>query len=123
MYGRLLGLGFLMFVQVGCGSGYYPPDQLHRSVKPHSSREGVYLVYYRRHQVIDEYGPGVERVREAIRNNPDNWRALWDKAAAEAVTRYMEDKGLIPSECQNGIVVINSYGDEAGGGTTAFRCK
>ncbi len=116
MYGRLLGLVFLMFVQVACSSGYYPPE-------PHPNYDGVYIVRYMRHQVINTYGPGVESVREAIRKNPDNWRALWDEAAAVSATRYMEDNGLIPSECQNGIEVISSGAYEGGGGSTSFRCK
>ncbi len=114
----------LAFGVVACSSfDTYSPNQTHRAIKPHPNHKGVYLIYYRRHQLIDEYGPGVENVRRDIQKNPDNWRVIWDKAAAEAVTHYMTEKELVPPECVNGIVVISSLGDEAGGGTSAFRCK
>lgn len=125
MSGRLIGIGLLVFVQMGCESGYYSPDQLHRSVQPHPNHEGIYLVYYRRHQMIEEYGSGVAKVREAVSQAKDigSKLAVWDDALAVAVSRYLETKGLVPAECVNGIVIVSSRGDEAGGGTTAFRCK
>ena len=122
---RLFGILLLSISLSACGSGFdvYSPSEIHRTVQKHPNHEGLYLVHYRQHQVINKYGPGVDNVREGIRKNPDNWRALWDRAAAEAVTRYMTEKGLIPKECVNGIVIVSSDSDEAGGGTTAFRCK
>lgn len=122
---RLAWLSFLASSLFACGGNYdvYSPSDIHRTVQPHPNYEGLYLVHYRHHQVINEYGPGVDKIREKVRVNPDNWRALWDEAIAKAVSRYMTEKGLVPAECQSGIVVVSSDSDEAGGGTTAFRCK
>lgn len=125
MSGRLVGIMILAFAQLGCG-GNYSPRQLHRTVQPHPNREGIYLVYYLRHQMIDEYGPGVAAVREAVRqaNDIDEKLAIWERALADAVPRYLNKNGLIPAECANGIEVVDSSGQERGaGGTTAFRCK
>lgn len=122
---RLIWLSFLASSLFACGgsSDVYSPNHIYRTVQPHPNHAGLYLVHYRHHQVINDYGPGVDKVREEVRSNPNDWRAVWDEATAIAVSRYMTDKGLIPEECQSGIVIVSSDSDEAGGGTTAFRCK
>jgi hypothetical protein len=117
--------GFLFaLVLTGCGGNDFSnPNQ--GTVKPHSSREGVYLVYYRYHQMIDEFGPGVEAVRQNVREagSIEDKLAVWDDALEIAVPKYLEANRLVPPECVNGVHVISSLGDEDGGGTTAFRCK
>ena len=123
MTGRLNGLIFLVLSLTACGGNFdiYSPSQIHKTVQV--LRPGVYVVGYKHHDVINEYGPGVENVRKAIRNDSDNWRAFWDGAVAVAVPRYLEAKGLVPAECTQGVVVIRSGSGEGGGGWAEFRCK
>ncbi len=115
---------FFALLPAAC-AGTYSAEELPRTVQPHPNREGTYLVYYRYMEMINEYGPGVEKVRELVRqaHDADSKQAVWDSALATAVPRYLESRNLMPRACVNGILVISSHGDEAGGGTTAFACK
>ena len=80
---------------------------------------------YKEFYVINEYGPGVENVREAVRKleSTQDKRAVWDEAALVSVPRYLEAKRIVPAECTQGIVVIRSGSTEDGGGWAEFRCK
>jgi len=75
--------------------------------------------------MINEYGPGLVKVRETVRqaNDSKDKLAVWDQAMAAAVSKYLKERGLIPSECIHGVKVVNSNKDEAGGGVSAFRCR
>jgi hypothetical protein len=122
---RWLASAILLALAPAACARNYSAEELHRTVQPHPNREGVYLVYYRYMEMIEEYGPGVERVRELASQaqSANSKQAVWDEALAIAVPRYLESRNLVPEACTNGILVISSHGDEAGGGTTAFRCK
>ena len=124
LIGFMILFTFITFILMGC-SGNYSPNRLHRTVKPHPNQEGTYLVYYRRHNMIEEFGPGLVKVRDMVRQakNIEDKLAVWDQALAFAVPKYLEAKDLIPIECVKGVFVVSSSSDEAGGGTTAFRCK
>lgn len=115
----------LTFPLVGCGGSFdiYSPTQIHRTVQ--SRGQGLYVVSYKEFDVINDFGFGVEKVREAVRKaeNTKDKLAVWDQAAFVAVPRYLEAKGLIPSECTQGVVVIRSGSLEGGGGWAEFRCK
>ncbi|MEJ1405485.1 MAG: hypothetical protein RPU62_00680 [Candidatus Sedimenticola sp. (ex Thyasira tokunagai)] len=123
MLGRLIVLVFLALSLSACGGSFdiYAPSQIHKTVK--LLRPGIYDVGYKHFEVINEYGLGVENVRKSIRQNPENWRTLWNEAAAVAVPKYLEAKGLVPAECEQGVEVIRSGSGEGGGGWAEFRCK
>lgn len=124
---RLIAIGIcgLATCLAACGSGInlQSPGDIHSAIGKHPNHEGLYLIHYRHERMIDEYGPGIETVRSRIVESPENWRALWDEATAESVMHYMEEKGLTPDECDNGVVFNSSGSDEAGGGTMTFRCN
>jgi hypothetical protein len=88
-------------------------------------KPGIYVVSYREFDVIDKYGPGVENVREATRRakDPGDKVSAWDQATFAAVPRYLEAKGLVPTECKQGIAVIRCGSTEGGGGWAEFRCN
>lgn len=100
-------------------------NQIYRTVTPHPNREGLYLVYYRYKKIIEEYGPGWVPTLAAVRkaNSNDEIKDIWEQALNTAAPKYMKEKGLIPAECVNGVTIVSSNTDEAGGGVTVFRCK
>jgi hypothetical protein len=124
---RLVGLVPLLFSLPACGAIFdiYSPGQIHLAVQAHPNRPGVYLIYYKPKQMIDEFGPGWGKTLAAVRQAKSNEEinAIWEDALAVAVPKYMAEKDLIPGECVNGIAVISSSFDEGGGGTTSFRCR
>lgn len=115
---------FIALAPVACAGGH-SSENLQRTVRPHSSQVGVYLVYYRYMEMINEYGPGLENVRKSVRLQPDVERqlAVWDDVLEVAVPKYLEAKNLIPNACGYGVEIMRSQGDEGGGGTSTFRCK
>lgn len=119
-----LGGFFIALVLTGCG-GNHSIHSHQRAVKPHPNHEGVYLVYYRRHKIIDDFGPWVEAARKNVREagSIEDKLAVWDCALAIAVPEFMKVNYLVPPECVYGVSIISSLGYEDGGGTTAFRCK
>lgn len=110
-----------------CGNSFDINDQsrIQRTVQPHPNHDGVYLVYYRYEEMIDRYGPGWNNTLRIVRSAKSNTEIynIWDHALTLAVPRYLEERGLIPSKCTTGIIVIRNSMNEGGGGTTAFRCK
>lgn len=121
---RVIGIMLITFSHTGCGTNY-TPGQLQRTVQPHPNREGIYLVYYKYKEMIEEYGPGWKMTLAAVQRatNNEEIQNIWTQALTYAVPKYLNDKGLIPSACNDGVVVVSSNMDEAGGGTTAFRCR
>lgn len=111
----------LVILLTACGANHTAKS----AVIPHPNRDGVYVVYYAYYQMIDDYGPGVEHVRNTISQIEDTKEklAVWDRALAIAVPKYMEVNNLIPPECVHGVTIIGSSGDRSGGGASAFRCK
>lgn len=121
---RLISLIFLVFGLSACRSfDIYLPNQIHRTV--HLLTPGVYVVFYKEFDVINEYGPGVEKVREAVRKSESTKDKLvvWEQVAFGAVPKYLDAKGLIPAECAQGVEIIRSGSTEGGGGWAEFRCK
>lgn len=127
MAARLIRLALIATVLMGCGDerfDIYSPSQIHHTIKPHPNRDGLYVVQYRWDKVIDEFGPGIASVRQAVRQADDKDKlVIWDNTMAAAVPKYLEANGLIPAKCVRGVIVISSNQDEAGNGMTAFRCK
>lgn len=84
----------------GCGSAFdvYSPGQIHRTVQ--LRHPGLYIVYYEWPYVEGNFG----------------------KNRATAVPAYMEAKGLIPSECTKGIVVVRGNDAEGGKAWAEFNC-
>jgi len=82
-------------------------------------------VSYKEFDVLDEYGSGVERIRESVQDakGTKDKLAVWDKAVSVAVPKYLEAKGLVPDECVQGVVITRSGATEGGGGWAEFRCK
>lgn len=122
---RWIVLGLLGALVSGCGphTDVSAPDGIPRNVQKHPNREGLYLVYYRWRQVIDEFGPGYSAVQSRVRDASDgNKLEIWDQTMRLAVPKYMEAKGLVPKECAHGVEIVSSGPDEAGGGVSAFRC-
>lgn len=121
----LIGFAFLEVCLPACSDpfGIYSPEQIHRTVQ--LVRPGIYVVSYKEFDVINNFGPGVENVREAVRKakSTEDKLAVWGQAAFIAVPRYLDIKGLTPSECAQGISVIRSGSTEGGGGWAEFRCK
>lgn len=101
------------------------PFTLKATVHVQPNQVGVYeLSYHPWDKMLNEYGRGLERVREEIKNVPkDQIMIIWDRAHTEAAVRYVEERGLAPSECLNGIQGISSHQYEGGWGSTGFRCK
>lgn len=103
--------------------GIYSPERIHRTVQ--SRGPGLYVVSYEYFDVIDQYGPGVERVREDVRNaeSTKGKLAAWTKAEFIAVPKYLEAKGLVPTECKQGVIVVRGGSSVEGDGWAEFRCK
>lgn len=101
------------------------PFKLKASVHAQSNQVGVFeLSYHSWDKMLNEYGRGVESVRAEIKKVPkDQISIIWDRAYTEAAVHYVEVKGLVPSECSNGIQGIRSRQYEGGWGSTDFRCK
>jgi len=99
----VIGFTFLAltFPLVGCGGSFdiYSPGQIHRTVQ--SRGAGIYVVYYEWPYVEDRFG----------------------KNRATAVPEYLQEKGLIPPECMQGVTVIRGGEAEGGKGWAEFRCK
>ena len=92
----------------GCFSSY-EPEELYRTVSPWGDEPGVYQVDYYEPDMWDEY-----------------WQDLdgpYDPARYEGVSRYLEDKNLIPEECVNGIVVVDIAGGRTSIGSAFFHCR
>jgi hypothetical protein len=90
----------------------------------HPNRPGVYVISYRRLELLEQYGQGMEQTTNAVeRADSHNKGRIWNEAVAAALERYMQANGLVPSECTRGIEVIESGQNEGGGGSAAFRCK
>lgn len=121
----VLGLVLLVIGLPACSDpfGIYSPERIHRIVQ--SRGPGLYVVSYKEFDVINEFGPGVENVRAEVRKaeSTKDKLAVWDQAAFIAVPRYLEAKGLVPSECTQGVIVTRSGSTEGGGGWAEFRCK
>ena len=121
---RLMGTMLLSLAQLGCGGVYLSTVELRDTVKPHPNHAGVYLVYYRAHKLLDEFGLGVVAVRKAVMEVDDASKtAVWNRAYSDAAERYLLAHGLVPSDCVEGIVILGSSRSEGGGGVTSFRCK
>lgn len=102
----------------------YAPERIERTVQQHPNRPGLYLVYYDWSSMVDNYGPGLEKTRQAVRKAmAKEAKAIWDEAMATAVPKYLQDHNIVPAQCTHGVVVVSSQRVEGGDGTTAFRCK
>jgi len=120
-----LAVSTTVFPLTGCGGSFdnYSPSQIHRTVQ---SRGGeIYIVFYQYFDVLDQYGPGVERVRGDVQKEltTNAKQEVWTKAEHIAVPKYLEAKGLTPVECRNGIIVIRGGSSVEGDGWAEFRCK
>jgi len=116
-----LAVIFGAFVLGGCSSqfGLFPPSDIHRTVRV--LEPGLYDVHYKWFYVIDHFGPDMEHELKGVHDQDK--RAIWDKAFAEAVPKYLESNGLIPKECTDGVVVTRRGEAEGGWGWANFRCK
>lgn len=125
MIWRLIGFVLLACSHSACSDffGVYSPERIHSTVR--SMGEGLYIVRYEYFDVINQYGPGVENVREAVRNarNTKDQLAAWSEAEAIAVPKYLKAKGLVPTECTQGVIVIRGGSSVEGDGWAEFRCK
>jgi hypothetical protein len=123
MNSKLL-LAYLSICSSGCYD-IYSPSEIQRTVQETPGNRGLYIVDYKRHAVIDEFGPGVAAVREAVRQSAtaEAKRDAWNQALAVAVPRYLAAKNIVPPICVDGVVVIDSGPVEGGGGWSRFRCK
>lgn len=121
----MLGLAILVIGLPACSDpfGVYSPERIRRTVQ--SRGQGLYVVSYKEFDVINAFGPGVENVRADVRKagGTKEKLAVWDQAVSVAAPRYLEAKGLVPSECTQGVVVTRSGSTEGGGGWAEFRCK
>lgn len=111
---------FVIFL-AGCFGPFdvYSPSQIHKTVQLYGENE--YIVYYKRHYVIEQFGPDMS---EVLRNVEDKDKhALWDQAIAVAVPKYLKAKNIVPVACNYGVVIIKSGETEGGGGYAVFRCK
>jgi hypothetical protein len=103
----------------------YSPSQIHRTVQMDPTVSGHYVVDYKWYYVIEEFGPGVEKVRDVVRQStsPTEIATAWNQALAVAVPKYLTAKHITPATCVNGVVIIESRFVEGGGGWSRFRCK
>jgi hypothetical protein len=114
----------LILALTACGAlDPYSASNIGMTVKPLES--GLYIVSYRELEVIDAYGPGVDQVRREVEHvkTSQESEAVWHRAHAVAVPKYLASKGIVPAECRNGVEVTASGSTENGGGWSHFRCK
>ena len=101
------------------------PFHLKASVNAEKTRTGNFtLTYHPWDKMLNEYGRGVESVRQEIKQvSKDQISGIWDRAHTEAAINYIEASGLIPAECTSGIQGVRSRQFEGGWGNTDFRCN
>lgn len=121
----LLAVGIISVTLSGCASvsDPYSPEQLARSVVGRGP--GYWAVSFPYHAVIDQHGPSLLTVRTNVRNAKDyeEVEAIWQRAVAEAVPRYLQANKLIPQQCKHGVQVVRSGSAQGGTGWAEFECK
>lgn len=94
------------------------------SVKPHPNHDGLYLVYFRYSEFIEEHTAGWDTLRSTVANAEgiSNKLAVWQNAINKAMPVYLSKNNMTPKECIQGINMISSNQDENGGGVAVFKC-
>ena len=117
-----LGFCFITFATAlfGCGGfDIYSPEQIHRTVR--SQGMGRYVVTYKWRYVIDNYGPDMAMLLKGV--DDKDKKDVWKRATVVAVPKYLEAKGIVPSECTQGVTIIRSGEVEGGGSWAEFLCQ
>lgn len=122
---KCYGFALVLFALSACAGTHDAYDQSAKDRSVQMLYPGTYIVSYREFDVIEKYGPGVESVRDAVRQATGlrDKTSLWDQAVIATVPKYLVAAGLVPIECRYGVAVIRCGSTEGGGGWAEFRCK
>ena len=117
---KIIGLAILLLVFIsGCRNNY----EIALAQSAEGVADGIYEFDYLHNEFIDTYGPGVKKVRELRRSNPEQWSQLWAEARDEALQNYILKEGLLVNECPNGFIILSNNHSVAGWGKARLRCK
>lgn len=119
---------FIGMLLAGCNVLYDPfsGDNIHKTVQPHPNRKGIYIVHFNVKKVVNEFGPGMNKLHQEIEKSESSEEeyAYWRAIVESSLIKYLQIKQLVPVECSRGVVIVSSGKDEiGGGGAAAFRCR